>query len=508
MKLNFHSYRTRLLVSFLVCALVPMFLCSFLLVRVIDLRLNRKNQEYLDQQMTEALRSCDRLQTGLATSAQFLGTEVPVSDALGGKDVLQTLLNAGLYRAAHSLQGYGTACLYNEAGELLASTGSRIRFPSLSPGWGILRAADSAGGSPVFRIPAQYESGQHVLLQGAVRLNADDSRPGGYLVLNMEQEDFLSLFRSNTETGSRLLIFNSFWHPVFAGSRDLWSETGPELRTRLLNGQAPGSGFAVRLHEPTGLYLVLERPLAFSRNTLHMMYAVSLGCAIFCVLIAIVFYLPMSRAISYPVTLLSTAFRKLKEDDLEVRLPTDRNDEVGQLAATFNNTVKALKQNREDLLQGQRELNQAQIRLLQTQLNPHFLCNTLDTMKWISKIHKVPEVAEMSANLADILRYCITAEEFVPLYRETAFLERYIEIQRIRMGDQFDFLVDLPEELSGAIVPKMILQPLVENAVIHGLRDQAESAVTVVVRTVGPMLQITVSDNGRGLPQELWGGRS
>ncbi len=105
----------------------------------------------------------------------------------------------------------------------------------------------------------------------------------------------------------------------------------------------------------------------------------------------------------------------------------------------------------------------------------------------------------------DILRYCITPEEFVPLYREIDFLDRYVEIQEIRMKDKFTFQVDLPEELGTCIVPKMILQPLVENAIIHGLSDTDDSAITVTIRTVGEMLKITVTDNGCGLPQELAG---
>ena len=108
--------------------------------------------------------------------------------------------------------------------------------------------------------------------------------------------------------------------------------------------------------------------------------------------------------------------------------------------------VLALKANRQELVENQRELNQAQVRMLQAQLNPHFLCNTLDTMKWISKINHVPQVALMSTNLADILRFCISAEEFVTLSREVEVLNRYVEIQKIRLSDQFSFLVSLPEK--------------------------------------------------------------
>ena len=143
--------------------------------------------------------------------------------------------------------------------------------------------------------------------------------------------------------------------------------------------------------------------------------------------------------------------------------------------------------------------------MLQAQLNPHFLCNTLDTMKWISKINKVPQVALMSTNLADILRFCISAEEFVPLYRELEILERYIEIQKLRLSDDFAFRQEIPEELYDCLVPKMILQPIVENAILHGLSGVAGSVIRVRAEEKGETLYITVTDNGQGFPPEMTG---
>ena len=160
-------------------------------------------------------------------------------------------------------------------------------------------------------------------------------------------------------------------------------------------------------------------------------------------------------------------------------------------------------------MENQRELNQAQIRMLQAQLNPHFLCNTLDTMKWISKINQVPQVALMSTNLADILRFCISPEEFVPLRREVQILERYIEIQKIRLSGAFAFEADVPLELEDRRVPKMILQPIVENAILHGLEGAESGTVRVSARrTEKGFLQITVSDNGKGLPPDMEGAYS
>ena len=164
------------------------------------------------------------------------------------------------------------------------------------------------------------------------------------------------------------------------------------------------------------------------------------------------------------------------------------------LARRFNGMVGALKRNQEQLVENQRELNQAQIRMLQAQLNPHFLCNTLDTMKWIGKIHQVPQVALMAANLGDILRFCISREEFVPISREVEILRRYMEIQSIRLSGRCSLTVELPEEMEGLLVPRMILQPIVENALLHGLPGVENGVVQVKVWKEGERMKITVTD--------------
>lgn len=200
-----------------------------------------------------------------------------------------------------------------------------------------------------------------------------------------------------------------------------------------------------------------------------------------------------------------SGFRWVEQDNLETQIPVDSQDEFGRLAEQFNKTVQALNANRAALLANEKELNQAQIRMLQAQLNPHFLCNTLDTMKWIGKINRVPQIATMATNLADILRFCISAEEFVPLYREIDILQRYIEIQKIRLSDDFSYRLDIPEELYDCMVPKMILQPIVENATVHGIDGQPGGTITVSAREAAGMLQITVADNGRGFPEKMLG---
>ena len=189
--------------------------------------------------------------------------------------------------------------------------------------------------------------------------------------------------------------------------------------------------------------------------------------------------------------------------DLDYPVTVEGEDELGELAGRFNNMVEARRRNREALVENQRELNQAQIRMLQAQLNPHFLCNTLDTMKWISKINKVPEVALMSTDLADILRFSISGEELVTLERELELIDRYLDIQLIRFEDRFTCEIDVADRLQSCLVPKLALQPLVENAIIHGVADRDDGYIKVQAVQEGDDLVLRVSDNGCGMAPEV-----
>ena len=241
----------------------------------------------------------------------------------------------------------------------------------------------------------------------------------------------------------------------------------------------------------TGLYLVLQQPQVFTRGTLRLLYTVSALCALGGAAVSIFLSLQLSRQMFRPIGRLHDAISQVGQNDLQVQvaIEEDRRDELSELAQQFNRMVLSLRRNQQALLENQQALNDAQIRMLQAQLNPHFLCNTLDTMKWISKINQVPQVALMSTNLADILRFCISPE-----------------IQRIRLSDSFTYEQTVPEALLSCMVPKMMLQPLAENAILHGLSGVPDGKLMVEARELeDETLEIRVCDNGAGLPEALLG---
>ena len=141
--------------------------------------------------------------------------------------------------------------------------------------------------------------------------------------------------------------------------------------------------------------------------------------------------------------------------------------------------------------------------MMQAQLNPHFLYNTLDTIKWVAKANHVPEQVTLASGLAKILRTSISEGKFIPLSEELKLVECYADIQKIRFNGNFTFDLEVPMELEDWIVPKLIVQPIVENAIIHGLAGREGGHVFLNAYEKEKQLCIEVTDDGCGMDAQI-----
>ena len=509
-QLRFSSFRQRLNAAFLAVSLVPVLLCSALLLQIFRLRMTADQQQNAEQQLDGACHALSSMQEGLQEAASTLGGSETVLGALSGGWENSASVYSALYDATEDVRRFARIELYDADGTLRYATQTVLGAQTLPVSWGILKEAADAD-AIVYSASIDPTDLDAPVLRGAVRLTRD-GQTAGFLVAAFYETQLRAMFDSLAGAQNEILLMDGFWRGVYCSQQAQVQTLSYALRGQLLHGKAltglsDNFVYTARQDEATGLFLVLQQPQVFTRGTLRLLYTVSALCALGGVAVSIALSLRLSRQMFQPIGTLHRAITQVGRNDLEVQVPVQEGqcDELGELAQQFNGMVLSLRRNQQALLQNQQALNDAQIRMMQAQLNPHFLCNTLDTMKWISKINQVPQVALMSTNLADILRFCISPDEFVELRQELAILGRYVEIQRIRLSDSFTFAQDVPEELLSCMVPKMMLQPLAENAILHGLSGVQDGRLTVTAREEGGVLEICVLDNGCGFPADMLG---
>ncbi len=191
-------------------------------------------------------------------------------------------------------------------------------------------------------------------------------------------------------------------------------------------------------------------------------------------------------------------------------LPIEGNMDIKRLAVTLNQLFDSERQLTDTLLAANKQIyesqlaqNKLELQFLRSQINPHFIYNTLEVIRSISVVHHNDQIAEMVKSLAAILRYSIKGEESVALRDELHIIRCYLSIQTIRFGHRFDYAIDVSPDAESLLIPRMCLQPLVENAFTHGLENKlSDGMLRIVSRIEEGELVISVSDNGFGLSPE------
>lgn len=230
--------------------------------------------------------------------------------------------------------------------------------------------------------------------------------------------------------------------------------------------------------------------------------ATAVAVLLFAVILAALF----SRLLSRPLEHMANAMNRVDSEHLTVRVPVHGQDEVAQMGRSFNalmDRLQAAIENEYLLTIRQKE---AILRALQAQLNPHFLYNALQSISSMASLHNVPQIDTIAHSLGCLLRYTIQDASLVSTVREESdHVRHYLAIQKIRFGERLHVQIDIPEHVMEYRLPRVFLQPLVENSIVHGLEARSEQGNLMIgIWLDGEMLHIEVSDDGCGIrPEEM-----
>ena len=233
------------------------------------------------------------------------------------------------------------------------------------------------------------------------------------------------------------------------------------------------------------------------------------GISIILMLAAITFSVAaawsLSRSIYTPIKKLHDITATITKNDLQALVTGDNVDEITELGLSFNIMIGKIRDLLDSKIKEQENLKKAEMRALQAQINPHFLYNTLDTIIWMSESKKNEQVIEIVSALSKFFRISLSkGRDWITIAEEVEQTRSYLTIQKIRYRDVLDFEIDLDERISDNTILKLILQPLVENALYHGIKNKRQGG-TIYVRAKlkdENEILLEVEDNGIGFTEE------
>lgn len=239
-------------------------------------------------------------------------------------------------------------------------------------------------------------------------------------------------------------------------------------------------------------------------SQIHRFNWIFLLMIIMILLAILAFALATARLIFRPLKMIMKGMENIQQGNLNIILENNKNDEFGTIIHSFNYMANRVKSLIETIYQQQVHYRKAEILSLQAKLNPHFLYNTLDMIYWMLILKDEEEIGESVVALSSILRYSITHNnEFVTVREDMDQLENYLKIQRMRFQEKFQYTFEIQENVRELRIPKLIIQPLVENSFKYAFQDLKRSG-SIVIRSYveNDQLFFEVTDNGAGISAE------
>ena len=492
------SFKNRIFITVLLVTLVPMLLCD---VFIMQISMRRSGDMLYAQAQSE-------LDTAAGIIDSALDTVDGVTAKLAGSSVIRSALHRGresdllyqlMYRETENLNGFASIDIYDSDGARIYAGSLDSEAGSLPVYWGVLRAARECEGQTM-----QANGADGLVIARAVY--GSDGEVSGYVLVRIPQGGFGALLGGSFGEQNDVFLLDGTWRQIYCSDSIRADETISSLRAQLLSGAALGGGdynVYLRQSPDTGFTLALRQPKVYTREVMATVYSTCAAMGILCLLLGLLCAWLLSRYLSKPVNELDEAMKRVEKGDYAAELSSDREDEMGRLTASFNRMTREYRQNLERSVQRERELNETELSMMQAQLNPHFLYNTLDSIKWLGVTNSVPQVAAVASGLAVLLRAGISGDRLITLERELELLEKYLDIQSLRFEDRFAWEIDVDERFQHCIVPKLILQPLVENSIIHGVANMDDGYIKLSAREKSGTLILSVQDNGVGIPQDV-----
>lgn len=389
------------------------------------------------------------------------------------------------------------------------------QYDEYNANWGLFRKAELADGNAVgdthYTLKKMYDFGTAFSV-GRLLKNIKTNEPLGYLIIDVMEPALVEKYaQAHLYPGGQIYLLDQYGHVVSSLPKH---QIGTKLQAEFLPGvlagkrgyfQSAGDGGKGEMiiydtSDSTGFKLVSVVPVkeivGESERIRFWTIAVVLTGMIAVYWLSFV----LANHISRPLHKLRSLMKRVERGDMNVAFSSKYSDEVGQMGQSFNRMLEQIRYLIGENYEKQLQLSAAELKAMQAQINPHFLYNTLDSINWLARIHQVDDIGRIVVSLGELLRFSIrNGNAFVTIGEELTQIGHYLEIQQLRFRDKIRMEVCVEEEILSFYTLKLIIQPLVENAVVHGLeKKQGKGRLLLTGKRADGRIEFVVEDDGIG----------
>ncbi|WP_105615659.1 sensor histidine kinase [Vallitalea okinawensis] len=336
----------------------------------------------------------------------------------------------------------------------------------------------------------------------------------GYVIADIKCDSLINEINNNLESlGSYLIIDekNNEYVLETTENRILEEQDIDKIKSNLVEQQGNfsvelGNQEYLILYEKfdfvnwTSIYLIPKDILLQKFNEgkeLASLFSIMISVVGVCIIYIISYILTKN------ISKLNKAMTQIDKDNLDVVVTIQSKDEVGELANQFNLLTARVQRLINQIKISERLKTKSEIKALQSQINPHFLMNTLNTIKFLSVMQGAKNITQVSDGLSSLMHMYLDQRHLISIHEEIGYLQSYLDIQSYKYHDQFNFKIHMEDEIQNFKILKLIIQPLVENSLVHGLQCLEYKGVVITkIYRENDTLKISVQDNGRGMTEQ------
>lgn len=338
----------------------------------------------------------------------------------------------------------------------------------------------------------------------------DENQMVGCVIIDIYRSEFYDMIKSYRSPDTQRIAVFYQTNYVMLDTSNGYQEglVDPAMNLPQL---LPGAPFSIQTPGQTSSYyrginsnltVLNERGTSIQAQAQKTSRMWTLPCLLIDVTVCLAAALLIARRQTEPFHEIRSAMESAAVGNWDVRLSLHRTDEMKVLEDGFNNMVSQLQQYTEERIAQERLLKEAQMRSLQAQINPHFLLNTLATVRALARKHGAKDIQQIVDDLSALFTYsAYGADKMITLEEDIRLIQRYIAIQNVRFGNKFDLQINIPDTLKDVLMPPLVLQTIVENSIIHGLENKMGPGTISIAadRVNGQYMHIIIHDDGQGM---------